>query len=185
MSACGYLPAWRRSRTGTTSSASAPRSGRSAPTGPTSAPPGSKAVRLNRIEVDPGKRSTPFHVENEDEEIFHVLRGSGLSWQREGKADVTYEVRAGDCLVHLGGEEAHTLVAGPDGLDVLAFGFGADPVLTYFSRLQAMRVGPALLDVDGRHQWSLEAGLGDPDLLSRTTSPITRARTRSISAGSV
>ena len=38
---------------------------------------------------------------------------------------MTYEVRAGDCLVHLGGEDAHTLVAGPDGLDVLAFGFGA------------------------------------------------------------
>jgi uncharacterized cupin superfamily protein len=129
-----------------------------------STPAGSKTVRLNRIEVDPGKRSTPLHVENEEEEIFYVLRGSGLSWQREGKADVTYEVRAGDCLVHLGGEEAHTLVAGPDGLDVLAFGFGPAPVLTYFPRLQAMRVGPALLDVDRRHQWPLEAGLGDPDL---------------------
>src|SRR6266545_3505633 len=108
-----------------------------------STPAGSKTVRLNRIEVDPGKRSTPLHVENEEEEIFYVLRGSGLSWQREGKADVTYEVRAGDCLIHLGGEEAHTLVAGPDGLDVLAFGFGADPVLTYVPRLKAMRVGPA------------------------------------------
>lgn len=73
-------------------------------------------------------------------------------------------MRAGDCLVHLGGEEAHTLVAGPDGLDVLAFGFGATPVLTYFPRLKAVRVGPALLDVDGRHQWPLEVSLGDPDL---------------------
>jgi uncharacterized cupin superfamily protein len=80
-----------------------------------STPARSKAVRLNRIEVDPGKRSTPLHVENEEEEIFYVLRGSGDSWQREGKADVTYEVRAGDCLVHLGGEEAHTLVAGRTG----------------------------------------------------------------------
>ena len=129
-----------------------------------STPAGSKTVRVNRIEVDPGKRSTPLHVENDEEEIFFVLGGSGLSWQREGDTDATYEVRAGDCLIHLGGEEAHSLVAGPAGLDVLAFGFGADPVLTYFPRLKAMRVGPALLDVDGRHQWPLEVELGEPDL---------------------
>jgi uncharacterized cupin superfamily protein len=129
-----------------------------------STPAGSKTVRLNRIEVDPGKRSTPLHAENDEEEIFYVLRGSGLSWQRERETDATFEVRAGDCLVHLGGGEAHTLVAGPDGLDVLAFGFGADPVLTYFPRLEAMRIGPALLDVDGRHQWPLEVALGEPDL---------------------
>ena len=35
-----------------------------------STPAGSKTVRLNRIEVDPGRRSTPLHVENEEEEIF-------------------------------------------------------------------------------------------------------------------
>ena len=58
-----------------------------------STPAGSKTVRLNRIEVDPGKRSAPLHVENEEEEIFYVLRGSGLSWQRGAVADVTYEVR--------------------------------------------------------------------------------------------
>ena len=72
-----------------------------------STPAGSKTVRLNRIEVDAGKRSTPLHVENDEEEIFFVVRGSGLSWQREGEVDVTYEVRAGDCLVHLGGAEPH------------------------------------------------------------------------------
>ena len=92
-----------------------------------STPAGSETVRLNRIEVDPGKRSTPLHAENEEEEIFYVLRGSGLSWQREGERDATYEVCAGDCLVHLGGEEAHTLVAGPDGLHLLALGSAPRP----------------------------------------------------------
>jgi uncharacterized cupin superfamily protein len=118
---------------------------------------------MNRIRVDPGKRSTPLHVES-DEEIFFVLGGSGLSWQRERDEDRTYEVRAGDCLVHLSEREAHTLVAGDDGLDVLAFGAGPENVFAYFPRLSVMRVGPAILDVDGRHQWDLEGALPDPDL---------------------
>jgi uncharacterized cupin superfamily protein len=125
---------------------------------------GSMNVRLNRIRVEPGKRSTPLHVENDEEEIFFVLAGDGLAWQRRRDTEETFEVRAGDCLVHLAGEEAHTLVAGDDGLDVLAYGVGPAPALTYFPRLQAMRVGPAVLDVDGRHQWELEGALPDPDL---------------------
>ena len=44
-----------------------------------------------------------------------------MQWEGEGDT-VGYEVRAGDCLVHLALENAHTLQAGPDGLDVLAFG---------------------------------------------------------------
>jgi uncharacterized cupin superfamily protein len=127
-------------------------------------PAGAVRVRMNRIRVDPGKRSTPLHVENDEEEIFFVLSGSGLAWQRSGDKDETFEVRAGDCLVHLSGNEAHTLVAGPDGFDLLAFGVGPDAVLTFFPRLQVMRVGPAIVDVDGRHQWQLEGALDDPDL---------------------
>jgi uncharacterized cupin superfamily protein len=129
-----------------------------------SGPAGSKHVRLNRIRVEPGKRSTPLHAENDEEEIFFVLDGSGLAWQRSDGEDETFEVRAGDCLVHLAGEEAHTLVAGAGGLDVLAFGVGANPALTYFPRLNAVRVGPAILDVDGRHQWPLEGALPEPEL---------------------
>jgi uncharacterized cupin superfamily protein len=124
---------------------------------------GSVRIRMNRIRVDAGKRSTPLHTES-DEEIFFVLGGSGLSWQRAGDEDSTYEIRAGDCLVHLPGREAHTLVAGDEGLDVLAFGAGPENVYAYFPRLSVMRVGPAIVDVDGRHQWDLEGELPDPDL---------------------
>jgi len=131
---------------------------------------GSVRIRMNRIRVDPGKRSTPLHTES-DEEIFFVLGGSGLSWQRARNEDRTYEVRAGDCLVHLPEREAHTLVAGDDGLDVLAFGVGPDNVLAYFPRLSVMRVGPAIIDVDGRHQWDLEGELPDPDLPSPSPRP--------------
>ncbi len=75
-------------------------------------------IGLRRLQVDPGKLSTPVHVHGAEEEIFFVLAGSGLSWQ-DGKS---YEVAAGDCLVHLAETEAHTLKAGDGGLDVLAFG---------------------------------------------------------------
>jgi uncharacterized cupin superfamily protein len=84
---------------------------------------GSVTVGVHRIRLDAGEVSTPAHVHGADEEIFFVLGGSGLSWQ-DGK---TYEVRAGDCLVHRPRAEAHTLRAGDDGLDVLAFG-GRAPV---------------------------------------------------------
>ena len=78
---------------------------------------GSVTIGVNRVEILPGKRSTPAHSEGEEEEISYVLGGSGLSWQ-EGE---TYEVGPGDCLVHLAGEQTHTLVAGEEGLEVLAF----------------------------------------------------------------
>ena len=79
---------------------------------------GAKTVGLNRIQLGPGEVSTPAHVHGADEEIFFVLAGSGLSWQD----DETYEVRAGDCLVHAPLGKAHTLRGGDDGLDVLAYG---------------------------------------------------------------
>jgi uncharacterized cupin superfamily protein len=79
---------------------------------------GSRDVGLHRIRLDAGEVSTPAHVHGAEEEIFFVLAGSGLSWQ-DG---ATHELGAGDCLVHRVRAEAHTLRAGDDGLDVLAFG---------------------------------------------------------------
>jgi uncharacterized cupin superfamily protein len=124
---------------------------------------GAERVRMNRIRVEAGKRSTPLHSES-DEEIFFVLGGSGLSWQRERDNDMTFEIRPGDSLVHLAEREAHTLVAGAEGLDVLAFGAGPENVYAYFPRLSVMRLAGAIVDVDGRHQWDLEGALADPEL---------------------
>jgi len=125
---------------------------------------GTRGVGLNRIRVEPGSRSTPLHAEGSEEEIFYVLGGSGLSWQSDGETEATYEVRPGDCLVHLAGDRAHSLVAGEHGLDVLAFGLRSRTEATWFPRIAAMRVGPAVLDVPERHQWPMEAELGDPEL---------------------
>lgn len=124
----------------------------------------SRDVRVNRIRVAAGRRSTPLHNET-DEEIFYVLAGSGLSWQREwGGQDQVFEISAGDCLVHRAEAEAHSLIAGDDGLDTIAFGIGPGNVYAYFPRLDVMRSGPAILDVDGRHQFDLEGALPDPEL---------------------
>ncbi|TML24909.1 MAG: cupin domain-containing protein [Actinobacteria bacterium] len=79
---------------------------------------GSYRCGVQRIELQPGEMPTPAHVHGEAEEIFYVLGGSGLTWLDE-KA---YEIRAGDCIVYKNFHEAHTIRAGDDGLDVLAFG---------------------------------------------------------------
>jgi uncharacterized cupin superfamily protein len=79
---------------------------------------GSEHIGLRRWEVDAGRRSAPPHAHPAEEEILFVLAGSGLLWQ-DGQV---CEVGAGDCIVHPADHGAHALRAGPDGLDVLAFG---------------------------------------------------------------
>jgi len=122
---------------------------------------GSVTVGVNRIQVPAERWSTPAHVELAEEEIHYVLGGSGLSWQ-EGE---TYEVREGDCLVHLVERETHTLRAGPDGLDVLAFGTRRPAGGTYLPRAGIIRAGEAnALTRDDKHAWDLEAEAGPPDV---------------------
>ena len=94
---------------------------------------GATGVGLNRIELGPGEISTPAHTHPGDEEIFFVLGGSGLSWQ-DG---ATHEIRAGDCLVHRARGPAHTLKAGADGLDVLAYGTRTATSGTHLPKLGA------------------------------------------------
>ncbi len=120
---------------------------------------------MQRIDVTPGKRSTPLHVELAEEEIHYVLRGSGISWQWDGEEHRTYELREGDCLTHLIEEEAHTLVAGPDGLDVLAFGMREGSGGTYLPRAGVVRVPPAWVEMPGgAHPWEREAAAEEVEL---------------------
>lgn len=68
---------------------------------------------VNRIEIDPGRWSTPAHLETGQEEIFFVLGGAGWSWQQlgaEGEVRM-HEIREGDCIVHRARRERHTLKA--------------------------------------------------------------------------
>jgi uncharacterized cupin superfamily protein len=121
---------------------------------------GSVSVGLKRIVVDAGKWSTPAHAEGAEEEIFFVLGGSGLSWQ-DGEA---FEIRECDVLVHLPEEHAHTLRAGPDGLDVLAHGQRKAQGNTVLPRAGVAWMQPSWVEVGGQHPWEREAAAGEPEV---------------------
>ena len=117
---------------------------------------------VKRIRVDAGRWSTPAHVENSEEEIFYVLSGSGISWQ-DGTC---YEVSSGDCLVHTARTEAHTLRAGAEGLEVLAFG---ERHLASGARLPRAGVSWGLgawvrTGAEDEHPWKLESEAGEPEV---------------------
>ena len=127
---------------------------------------GTVGAGVKRIQVDPGKWSTPAHVEGAEEEIFFVLSGSGLSWQDDGRGGVAYEVASGDCLVHLAEAEAHTLRAGPDGLDVLAFGQRLPRGNSVLPRARVAWMWPAFAEVvpiGEDHPFKREAAAGEPE----------------------
>lgn len=123
-------------------------------------PAGSVSVGVKRIEIDPGKWSTPAHVQGAEEEIFYVLEGTGLSWQ-DG---AVHDVRAGDCIVHLAAREAHTLRAGEDRLDVLAFGTRVPVEVGYLPRAGIAWAWPTWVEA-GREPvpWEREVQAGEPE----------------------
>ena len=135
----------------------------------------SHSVGVKRIQVDHGMWSTPLHLEGAEEEIFYVRGGSGISVQWEGEGDpVGHEVRAGDCLVHLPLENAHTLQAGADGLDVLAFGQRSVAAgITWLPRAEVAWLGETWAPVGAEedHPWKLEAAAGPPEIAEKSPRP--------------
>ena len=121
---------------------------------------GAAYAGLSRYRMDPGERAMPVHLHADEEEIFYVLAGSGLSWQ-DGR---TFRIAAGDCVVHRSGAEAHTIIADGDGLDVLAFSSGTDTNLTWLPRASAWWLGPRWLPSDGPDPRELEAAAGELEL---------------------
>jgi len=133
----------------------------------------SQTVGVKRIRVDPGMWSTPLHLEGSEEEIFYVLAGTGVSVQSEGDDIEGYEVRAGDCLVHLALENAHTLHAGPDGLDVLAFGQRHYAANTLLPNAGVSWLGPTwvLAGAEEDHPWTREAAVGPSEVAELSPRP--------------
>jgi len=134
----------------------------------------SQAVGLKRIQVDSGMWSTPLHLEGAEEEIFYVLAGSGVSVQSEGEDTLGYEVREGDCIVHLALENAHTLQAGDEGLDVLAFGQRSYAGgVTWLPRAGVAWLGETWSPVGAEddHPWSREAAAGPPEVADLSPRP--------------
>ena len=122
---------------------------------------GTVTVGLKRLEIDPGKWSTPAHVEGAEEEIVYVLGGSGLSWQ-DGKV---YAIGPGDCIVHPPSSWAHTLRAGDDGLDVLIYGMRVPLQIADLPRGDVAWIFPTWTDAGtGDHPWAREVAAGEPEV---------------------
>jgi len=124
----------------------------------------SVTVGVNRVRIDPDRWSTPLHLEGSDEEIFYVLAGSGRSVQSAGGPTEAYEVGPGDCLIHRALEHAHTLHAGPEGLDVLVFGERHYAANTLLPNAGVSWLGPTwvLAGAEEDHPWAREAAVGPP-----------------------
>jgi uncharacterized cupin superfamily protein len=140
---------------------------------------GAQRVGLSRYRLAAGERAMPAHVHADEEEIFYVLGGEGISWQ-DGR---TYEVRAGDCILHRAGAEAHTIVGAGDGLDVLAFGSGSPTGLTWLPRAGAWWNGPHWLPHDGPDPFAAEEAAGPIELPEpETERPATIANVDDVAA---
>jgi len=126
----------------------------------------SEWVGVQRIRIDPGRWSTPLHLEGSEEEIFFVVSGSGVSVQWDGAKEDAYAVGEGDCLVHLALEHAHTLQAGPDGLETLAFGERHYAANTLLPRAGVSWLGPTwvLEGAPDDHPWKREEAVGPPEV---------------------
>lgn len=104
---------------------------------------GAARIGVAIIEVDPGRRATPPHAHADEEEQFFVLAGSGLSYQTSGSKDVrAYAIRQGDFLWHPANGDAHTLIAGPEGLTVLVVSEGSRTNITWLPRTKQFWLGP-------------------------------------------
>jgi uncharacterized cupin superfamily protein len=126
---------------------------------------GCVTVGVRRIEVPTGGWSTPAHEHGREEEIFYVLAGRGISWQR-GR---TAEIRAGDCILYRARRGAHTVHA-VEPLDLLAFGNREHDESVAFPRLGASLLGNRFVETmpgsrDGvPMQFIRESEMGPPEL---------------------
>jgi uncharacterized cupin superfamily protein len=121
---------------------------------------GAQGIGASRYRLAPGERAMPVHVHADEEELFYVLDGDGLSWQ-DGRV---YPVRAGDCILHRPGAEPHTIIGAGEGLDVLAFGSGSATGLTWLPRARAWWNGPHWLPHDGPNPFAAEDAAGPLEL---------------------
>ena len=98
----------------------------------------------------------PVHVHADEEEIFYVLSGGGLSWQRDGAC----AVGPGDVVVQPPRGLPHTFLAGDGGLELLAFASGTDTSITYLPRAKTMWCGARWVPLDGPHPFAAEGQAG-------------------------
>lgn len=117
---------------------------------------GAPRLGLSRYVMGPGERVMPVHAHGDEEEIFVVLDGSGLSL--EGEA--AHPIAAGDAIRYPAGGPPHTTIAGEEGLDLLAFSSGSMTHLTWLPRPNAFWAGPRWIPADGPNPFKAEVACG-------------------------
>ena len=128
---------------------------------------GASAVGVSLIDVEPGCRPGPVHQHGSEEEIFFVLEGSGLAWI-DG---AVHEIGAGDTIVYLADGPFHTVVAGDDGLSVLAYGENHAPPLVRLPRAGMVRRAGIWLEASRDDPLEREAAAGPLELPAATARP--------------
>ena len=138
-----------------------------------SRPRGQRGATLSRWRIAAGARSTPLHVHVDEEEIFFVLAGTGLSWQ-DG---AVHEIGPGDALVHLADGAPHSLLADADApLDVLAYAGGSPTGLTLLPRAGVAWAGSRWLPQDAPHPFVAEPPAGElPPVAARPSTIVALA----------
>jgi uncharacterized cupin superfamily protein len=117
------------------------------------------------IEIAPGRRSTPPHSHADEDEAFLVLAGSGISYQSSGSRDLrSYAIGVDDLLWHRANGDAHTLLAGPQGLTVLVAAEGSRTNITYLPRTRQFWLGARWSPADAKHPFAADAELGALEL---------------------
>jgi uncharacterized cupin superfamily protein len=118
---------------------------------------GCRRISASVYVVPAAARQMPVHVHGDEEEIFYVLSGGGLGFEK-GEA---YTVSAGDAVVHPPRGRPHTFLAGDAGLELLAFASGTDTSITFLPRAGVMWCGPRWVPLDAPHPFRAE-GLAGP-----------------------
>jgi uncharacterized cupin superfamily protein len=128
---------------------------------------GAMLVGVARIDIDPGCRPGPVHQHASEEEIFFVLEGAGLAWI-DG---AVHEIGVGDAIVYLADGPEHTVIAGPEGLTVLAYGENHAPPLVRLPRAGMARRGALWLELSDDDPLEREAAAGPLELPQATPRP--------------
>jgi uncharacterized cupin superfamily protein len=126
---------------------------------------GATIVGVARIDVDPGCRAGPVHVHGS--EIFFVLEGAGLAWI-DG---AVHEIGVGDTIVYLASGPEHTVIAGDEGLSVLAFGENHAPIITRLPRAGVGRRASLVIELSDDDPLQREAAAGPLELPEPTPRP--------------
>jgi uncharacterized cupin superfamily protein len=126
---------------------------------------GAKRLGIALIELPPGCRSTPPHSHADEDEVFLVLAGGGLTYQLSARGRArTWKIGVDDVLWHPANGDAHTLVAGDDGLTVLVVAEGSRTNITHLPRTQQFWLGPHWSPGDTPHPYEADAALGPLEL---------------------